>query len=488
MPPYILFRISCITFFIGVGFFPFVPFSVPIFGLYIALLALVVFLVFLWRLHVARIILFIAVSFIFGLFRFGISVDSAYGSISSVQQTKSSFRGVIVSEPYTYGKRQTFIVKTTDPFEARLSLWVPVFPRLLLGDAVSFQCASIQYRNGKAICSASSAELIPQKSRINPTRILGYVKSYYLESVEQWLPFPHAQLLMSILIGARSDFPRDLSKTFSSVGLSHIVAISGYNITVLIAFLTPFVRRLPFSITLRLPILVGSIALFTIFTGATSATVRAAIMGCAVLIAAVSGRRALGFQLLLAAAFFMVLYDPAILLYDRGFQLSCAATFGLLTIAPALTRAFDRISAFGGLRDIAIQTISASLATLPFIVGYFGQFSLISFFTNLLVVPLIPILMAIGFLWSFFAFIYFLVPFASFSFIDQLVQLTALPIWALLDYIITISEFFSRIPFPTLTSDSPVRTLIIIVSVYTVCAFLFFKIKKNAFKHNFRKN
>lgn len=480
MPAYLIFRIACISFFLGVGIFSFLPFSFPVFLYYIAALGLSVLTIFFWRWKRTGIVLLVMASVMFGVFRFGIAIEHAYAIMPPLLPQGIHFRGIVITEPYKYEKKQSVMVETIEPFVARLFLTAPLFPRLLSGDTVSFQCPSIRYNNLKAVCAPRAIELETETRRIDITKAFGYIKYSYVESIERWLPSPHAQLLASILIGARGGFPRDLSQTFSSVGLSHIVAISGYNITVLIAFLASFIRRLPLLPRLRLPVLAGGIVLFTIFTGASPATVRAALMGIALLIAAVSGRRALGFQLLLGAAFLMVLYDPVILLSDRGFQLSCAATFGLLSIAPTLTRLCSRVSAFGGLRDIAIQTIAASLATLPFIVGYFGQFSLVSFVTNLLVVPLIPILMAIGFFWSVGAYIVSLLPSALFPFVDQIIQTAALIPWALLDYIITISEIFSRIPFPTLTSDSPIRTASIIAIVYGAFFFLFIKVRRRS--------
>ena len=88
--------------------------------------------------------------------------------------------------------------------------------------------------------------------------------------------------------------------------------------------------------------------------------------------------------------------------------------------------------------------------------------------------------MAIGFFWSIGAYIVSLLPFALFSFADQIIQIAALVPWALLDYIITISEIFSRIPFPTLTSASPIRTIVIIAIVYGAFFFLFIKVRKRA--------
>jgi len=439
-----------------------------------------VLLIFFWRWVRVRILLIITVSFVFGLFRFGMAVDAAHIRISLDRLNEIHFEGSVATEPYRYDYRQTVIVETIEPFHARMLLSLPLSPRLLLGDTILFQCPTIQYNNLKTLCSPRSVEIKLEQHKMDIVRVLGKIKYSYVGSIERWLPSPHAQLLASILIGARGGFPRELSQNFAAVGLSHIVAISGSNITILIAFLVAFMRRLPFSQKFRTPILMGGIAFFTLFTGSSAATVRAAIMGCALLIASVQGRRALGFQLLLGAAFLMVLYDPVILFNDRGFQLSCAATFGLLSIAPTLTRLFDRIPVFAGMRDVAIQTIAASLATLPLIVGYFGQFSLISFFTNLLVVPLVPILMAIGFFWSVLAFIASSMPPALFSFMDPLVHVASILPWALLDYIISIAKFFASFPFPALTSASPIRTTIIIGIVYAAFFFLFLKVRKKS--------
>ena len=177
----------------------------------------------------------------------------------------------------------------------------------------------------------------------------------------------------------------DLQEAFNKTGVSHIVAISGYNITIiaelLMAMFSSFIRR-----QIAFWFVSAGIISFVIMVGASPSVVRAGIMGILVLVARHIGRVSRPTNLLVFAAAVMTLHNPFVLLWDAGFQLSFAATIGILYVAPLFDRRWELVS----------STLSAIVITLPLALYHFGRFSLIAPVTNLLILWTIPILMALG--------------------------------------------------------------------------------------------
>jgi competence protein ComEC len=202
------------------------------------------------------------------------------------------------------------------------------------------------------------------------------------------LPEPEASFAVGLLLGKRQNMDQDLQDAFQAVGLTHIVAISGSNIAlVVILFFTlfsflPFHRRLAFSAI--------GVVTFVLLVGPSAAVVRAGLMGVLSLVGLYSGRKSQAYFGLLWSAVLMVLWNPLVLTYDVGFQLSFASTFGILTLTPILEKVFPQRL---WMRDELILTLAAQLMTLPFIIFYFGRISWITPLANLVVAPLIPLAM-----------------------------------------------------------------------------------------------
>jgi competence protein ComEC len=151
---------------------------------------------------------------------------------------------------------------------------------------------------------------------------------------------------------------------------------------------------------------IGGIALYTLLVGADAAVVRAAIMGGLFVLALYLGRQAEVRTSLIFAAIVMTAINPYVL-WDVGFQLSFAATAGLIWLAPALERTAERPLAAlvgaghvrGGMRLLSaalLVTLAAQIATGPLIVYHFGRLSVISLLTNLLILPVQPMVMLAG--------------------------------------------------------------------------------------------
>jgi competence protein ComEC len=230
-------------------------------------------------------------------------------------------------------------------------------------------------------------------------------KARGLWTLARIFPEPHAALLQGILLGTETGIPPDLKEDFNITSTSHIVAISGFNIAILAGLITAVTYRLygPYRGTLWA---VGVIAIYTLLVGAQGSVVRAAIMGSLALLAARLGRRAHGLNTLAASGVLMTLFDPA-WLWDVGFQLSAAATLGLVLYAEPFTLGFQRLvervttpsrarrtAVLAG--EVFLFTLAAQITTLPYTLLYFGRFSVVSLLANLIILPAQPAVMLAG--------------------------------------------------------------------------------------------
>lgn len=216
---------------------------------------------------------------------------------------------------------------------------------------------------------------------------------------------PQAALLTGILLGVETGIPANLTKAFSATGTTHIIAISGFNISIIAGLFSGLSTRL-FGKRRAMPLALAGIIVYTILVGASAAVVRAAIMGCLYVIATHYGRQTEALTSLIAAAMLMTLINPQTL-WDLGFQLSFAATLGLILYTPVLQSWFERLlskalslgtarQAVEVLNEAFIVTLAAQITTIPLIVANFRQLSLVTLLSNFLILPAQPGVMLWG--------------------------------------------------------------------------------------------
>jgi competence protein ComEC len=243
----------------------------------------------------------------------------------------------------------------------------------------------------------------PQISVVAPAgrgieTILMAIKERARLSIQRSLPEPQASLLVGILLGDDSGMTRELADAFRRTGMTHIIAISGFNIALLMALAdrlaAPLLPRRTAAV-----VIMAFIAAYTALVGGAASVVRAALMGGVYLLSMrFLGRPTLALASLLLTAVVMTAVDPATL-WDVGFQLSFAATLGLMLYAGPWTR---RLEARAGptvarlLGEGLVVTAAAQVLALPLILYYFGQLSLASLPANLLVLPAQPGVMISG--------------------------------------------------------------------------------------------
>jgi len=235
-------------------------------------------------------------------------------------------------------------------------------------------------------------EDLPGRGGFPPARLLFTLRGWAGRRLDLLLPEPQASLLVGILLGSRAGLPTEVQEAFSRSGTSHILAISGWNISIVAAFLTAAGRGLP-GRRLRPALVVAGIGLYTLLVGAGPAVLRAALMGTLYVLGQCAGRPGDGTTALFASAWAMTLWNPA-LLRDVGFQLSFCATLGMQLFVPVWTETWARWPK--GLAESLAATLSSQLLTWPILALGFRHFSLIVPLANLLACPALAPLMLTG--------------------------------------------------------------------------------------------
>jgi competence protein ComEC len=240
---------------------------------------------------------------------------------------------------------------------------------------------------------ARGATVLPGTAAPGPAQVAGAARSWLLNGLNGMIPEPEAALGAGILLGVRSGIAPEVADAFATAGLTHVVAISGWNIAIVAAIVASLARPLERRRGGRWisPAAAGAaIGSYVILTGASPSVVRAALMAGAMLVARLGGSRAHAASALALAALLMLLTTPSVL-WDVGFQLSALATLGLIVFGASIESRLAGWPAW--LREPVALTLAAQLTTLPVVVASFERLSLIAPAANVVVVPLVPIVM-----------------------------------------------------------------------------------------------
>lgn len=268
----------------------------------------------------------------------------------------------------------------------------------------------------------------------NVHRIVSYIdqiRAHLLEKTERIFSNEHAGWMQGILIGAKEGVDPETYERFARLGISHLLAISGLHVGVMIGSLLWILRMLGFPRDVMFYMMCVVIPFYILLTGASPSVVRAGLMALAGLYAWQKGRLKDALLILSAVLWVMLLFRPDYL-HDIGFQLSFAVTAGLIVGVPAINKRLRQLPS--ALRNALAVTIAAELVSFPLLIYYFHQYSLLSWLANLLLVPLVSIIVLPGglaaMLLSFFS--------------ESAAKIASLPIDRVNDMLFHIAEWFDR--------------------------------------------
>jgi competence protein ComEC len=396
------------------------------------------------------------------------TIDPSFIAYYNDQSTETIMDGVLVEPPDV---RDTFVnlrLRIDQLHQVNEDQFIPVQGLLLVrvststsflyGDRIRLQGhpetppenEDFSYRDYLANQGIFSYISYPSSSLLqhgegNPIYFALYAfRQHAIDVVYSLFPDPEASLLAGILLGVQSGIPQDVQDAFRLTGTSHIIVISGFNITIIAGLFTFMFSRL---LGERRGAIVAAIGIifYTLLVGANPAVVRAAILGMLTLLGHQVGRRQVGLNSLAIVGAAMAFVTPTVL-WDVSFQLSFAATLGIMLYAEPFTNWFINFAArfiphdkahrlAGPVGEYFLLTLAAQLTTLPLMIYYFKRISFTSLIANPLILPAQPPLMVLGGLSVLTGMI-----------IKPIGQLLAWATWPFTAYTIRMVEWLSDVP------------------------------------------
>jgi competence protein ComEC len=286
-------------------------------------------------------------------------------------------------------------------------------------------------------------------------------KHVFIERIETIIPHPYSGLGEGLLLGVKQGLGEKLEDAFRTTGIMHIVVLSGYNMMLIITFTSFF---LAFLFPQRIEIIVGSVLIvaFACLVGLGASVLRASAMALLLLLARATGRTYDVVRALVLVGVCMLLFDPLLLVYDVGFQLSFIATLGLILVSPHVERYATFMPQVFGLREFLITTVAAQIFVTPLLLYQIGSFSIVAVLVNVLVLPMVPVAMLFTFLAGVLSFVHGALALAAGYFA-----------FGALGYIVFIAETFARIPLAEVTV--PAFPFFVVVVVYAALSFVLYQ-------------
>jgi len=412
------------------------------------------------------------------------SLDYEAPSIEECVKKDVASSGTIVTEPERRENGQIFVVRgNICEREILVRVKAKLYPRYEYGDLVSFEGKinkpfNFRSETGRTfdyegflakdnvffeIKSAEVQKIGDSQDWINVRAILFALKRGFVANLERVLGEPHAALAAGLVVGEKSALGKELLEDFRTVGLIHIVVLSGYNITIVADALR---RTLSF-----LPRVWGiaaggiGISLFGILVGGGATVVRSCLMAAVALLGDLLRRTYSVGRALIFAGALMIIQSPMILFHDPSFQLSFLATLGLILLSKPVEDRLTIIPEKFGLRGIVATTFATQIFVSPYILYMMGQLSLIGVIVNILILPLIPITMLVVFLAGVSGFIS--------VWVSQIFGWMAH--W-LLSYELIMVEYFSEIPMASMKINK-FSVSIVVATYIAYCIFFAFRAK-----------
>lgn len=296
-----------------------------------------------------------------------------------------------------------------EKIQGKILVRLPKFQKFFSGNLLDFRCqlvlpksfngfdyvAYLASRGVYAICYEPESLVVQGEEKQSLRGILLSVRLALIERLGLIFPEPTAAFMSGILFGGSGGLSDDLKGDFSRTGLSHVMAASGYNVSIFSQMLLLLLMR---SVLGRRKALIVSgflVIVYIFLAGATPPVIRAGIMAVTVMLGVWLGRAPKAGNLLLLSGALMLLVNPR-LISDVGFQLSFAATGGLMLLGSWFEKHLSFLPEIFSLRQACSASLAAISATLPIMLWHFGSTSLVAPLVNLLVLPWIPYLMLLG--------------------------------------------------------------------------------------------
>jgi competence protein ComEC len=274
--------------------------------------------------------------------------------------TSCTFEAYIITSPQIKNQYQIFSVHSQGGALVRsIQVRAPLYPRMSVGEKIqltgkvtepknitstsSNQFDYISYLGTKDIGSEMffpKVEVMDSESKSFISQ-LGEIKENFISRIEQYVRAPGSALSSGMLFG-NSSMSSELSQTFCTAGLSHIVVLSGFNIAIVISAILLLFAFIPLVIRISLASI--AVLLFVIMVGGEASVIRATVMAFIGLLAHLLGRHYVAKQALIISFFLIILFEPMSLLHDVSLHLSFLATAGIVYASEYLQKLFCRVT------------------------------------------------------------------------------------------------------------------------------------------------
>ncbi len=389
----------------------------------------------LWYNPQGRLIMLLIACLFFGAYRYTLSSPlTDTKAISTYNDENVTIQGTVSDEPKIQGRSRVLIISVTQVLNPKTASWqdadgqvsVQTLGTLIedpyganYGDVVELQ-GKLQKPQLPGSPSIFASMAFPRitiyQNESNPIIAFFYHLRVTLATIiDQSLPQPEAALLIAILLSLRTPALKPLIAAFNATGCAHLIAPSGFKVTIMAGLVVNSLKRLyesPKSSQKLLPaqrrgnwrrglvtfFVLVSVVVYTLLSGAGPAALRAGIMGALLVIAPRIGRIYNVYTALALSALLMSVFDPFVL-WDIGFLLSFIGTLGIVLFTPFFQfyiRFLNRLPLGTHLTEILAATLAAITVTLPLFAINFHEVSFIAPVTNILTVPLLGLVLTLG--------------------------------------------------------------------------------------------
>ncbi len=352
------------------------------------------FAVFAWRKHTVWSLLWVI---LFGLslgwWRGSVYMEhfaryqSYFGQKITIVATASEDAAYNKYKQLTFDAHNVVVASTGEQLIGKVSLSGFGEPAIFAGDVVQV--------SGKLKPSLGSYQARMTYGQVQvvqrSTAVIPQIRREFVAGMQSALPEPLASFGMGLLIGQRANLPDQVYEALLMVGLVHIIAVSGYNLTIILKATDGMLKK--HSKRLSVLLSFGLIGLFLLFAGASASIVRAAIIAVLGIMAAYYGRPVKPLVLLMFAAAISGWLNPYYLWGDASWYLSFLAFFGVLVIAPMVLVRMPKRIGTSLVAAVAIETLCAEVMTIPYVLYVFGQMSFAGLLANMLVAVFVPLAM-----------------------------------------------------------------------------------------------
>ena len=478
----------CLSFIFGIFLSSFFFISLPVL-LAILILGLILTTVF-WRYKLLVVISFSILFLVLGIWRYQqteIQISKSKLQIYNDKAEEITLIGIVANEPDIREKSQKLTIKmklTEDSppeTEGKILVTTGRYPEYKYGDKLkiigkletppvfeSFNYKDYLKKDGiYSVMGFPEIELVGQNFGNPVYKLLFYFKNKFKEISRQFISPPQEGILEALIFGDEENISQNWKNKLNITGTRHIAAVSGMNITIISFLILNFLLSVGFWRQQAFYFTIFLLTLYILMIGAPASAVRAGIMAGLLLLAQHLGRMSQAWRAVVFAGTFMLALNPLLLRLDAGFQLSFLAILGMIYLQPTFSNFLKKIPnpKIFPIRTTLSATMSAQIFTLPILVYNFGYIPLVSPITNILIVPFLAPITILIFIFGLSGMI-----FSVFGWI------LSWPAWLVLSYLVAIIDWFSKLPFASLTLEN-VHWFWLIIS-YLILGFLAWRLQE----------